>query len=151
MGYVLWYVVSDLLADFPSSASYVVALIGLGLAGISLLTWTGQLIFISLVFGLFAVIAAITSISIASSKETEQRESWARYIGIAATIGILAYVGYNGSQIGKTHMNLVGLGLASKDPNGEIVAMAYSPDNKKVAFSLKTKEGWFLQSIDSTS
>ncbi len=151
MAYVLWYVVSDLMSHFPSSASYVVALIGFSLAGISLLTWTGQLIFVSLVFGLFAVISAISSISIASSKQVEQRDSWARYIGIAATVGILAYVGYNGSQIGKTHMNLVGLGLASKDPSGEIVAMAYSPDNKKVAFSLKTKEGWYLQIIDSTS
>lgn len=160
--YVLWYAIAFTKNRFPSFAAFrVAAFLGLIPAFISFLLWTSQFIFLSLVLALIALIASFISLQIKSTPTVEQRLTWIQFACVTATLGLLLIVGMNASLIGKPRALLVGHGLASPDPGGEIGVLAYSPENKKelnnpktldnqkIAFSLKKKEGWFLQIIDA--
>ncbi len=162
--YLLWYAIAYTLNRFPTIAAFrIAAFLGLVPAVISLCLWSVQFIFLSLVFGILALIATLVSLAVASTPEVEQRLNWMKSLCVLGTVCLLLMVGLNALPYGIPKANLVGLGMASKDPQGEIGIIAYSPESKaelnnpqtsnrqKLAFSLKTNEGWFLQIIEAAA
>ena len=148
LGYVLWYVTEHFKNHFPSLAALRIAMISVILAALAFFFWWMlQMIFFSLIFGFFALVAALMSLTTKSSLAKEQRAYWLRYGCVAATVILLFFVGSNASSYGTHHVELVGLNLAAKDPNGTVGAIAYSQDNRKIAFALQAKDGWYLQVV----
>ena len=106
------------------------------------------MILVSIIIGLFSIISVLVSLSIAVSSKT-QMGSWPRFACLVATVILLLPVGFNAIVIGKPHTTLVGLGLAYKGIEGQVVESAYSQDGKKIAFCQKTTSGIFLQVVNS--
>ena len=159
--YLLWYAIAFMKNRFPTFATFrIAAFLGLVPAIISILFWISQFIFLSLVFAILALIATMVSL-FSSSSAVEQRLNGMKLLCAAGTFCLILIIMLNALPYGKPCAELKGLGLASKDPVGEIGILSYSPEQKsvlnnpdtstrqKLAFSLKTKEGWVLQIIDA--
>lgn len=160
--YLLWYAIAFIMNRSPARAGFLVAgYLGLAPAFISICFWVSQFIFLSLVFAVLALIATIVGLTISSTPGQEQRLNGMRILCAAGTLGLLLIVGLNASSYGNSRAVLAGLGLASKNPMGNIGVIAYSPEDLKVlnnpqtanrqklAFSIHTQEGWFLQVIEA--
>lgn len=165
LAYVLWYVIEEFRNRFPSVAGLRVSLVALTLGVGSEILWTLEFPFFSMLLGFFSIVSVISALAIKDSPE-----QYGRYAKIAALLGsifFVAYVGYNSLALGTPTAELMGKGLAVKDLAGTIDRMAYAPstvplrpvtpshklpitppNGEKIAFSQKTKEGWFLQVVD---
>lgn len=166
--YLLWYVIAGLQNRFPSIAGLRIAFLATFLSVLCYGCWAWyQSIFLSLVFGLLAVLAAVSSVVIAPLDSTDQRATWVRLICLGSCIGLLGIVGWSAIPSGKSHANLVDLKLWTKDLQGQVGNLAYSSspephpqlpqgnslitpplDREKLVFSQKTEDGWFLQIIN---
>lgn len=148
LGYLLWYVISHFMNRFPSFASLRIAVLAVGLAACAFAAWTFlQMVLVSLVFGLFAMIAGATSLSIKSSHTLGQHGNWVKVLLLAATVCMVSVVAYYAIPFGKPSVDLVGLGLAVQGLDGKASGLNYSPDGKKVAFCLKAPDGYFVQIV----
>jgi Tol biopolymer transport system component len=146
--YFLWYLIAHLSNRFPSFASFRVSILALFLAVAAFALWVYfQLVLVSIVFALFAVITLLVSLYLAATSKL-QLGAWPRFACLVATVVFLLPVGLNAFAFGKPHSSHVGLELASSGIEGMVIASAYSQDGSKIAFCQKTSNNVFLQVVN---
>ena len=147
--YILWYLVEYFKNRWSSIASLRIAMMALVLAAVSYFSWTiVKAVLPSMMAALLSVIAVFFSLLLSETGSTLQRGNWLKTLCVLGAVILLGFVGYYALPFGKPRTSLVDLGLATKDLQGDIQGLTYSPDGTKIAFSQKTKDGWFLQVVN---
>jgi hypothetical protein len=146
--YFLWYFIAHLSNRFTTLASVRVSLLSLFLAAIAFFLWVSrEMVLVSIVFALFAVITLLVSLYLAATSKL-QLGAWPRFACLAATVMFLLPVALNAFAFGKPHSSHVGLELACSGIEGKVLASAYSQDGQKIGFCQKTSDSVYLQVVN---
>ncbi|MGH7738637.1 MAG: TolB family protein [bacterium] len=142
LAYLLWYVIAFFINRFPQVAGLRIAFLALILGILSVFVMNFVLI-AGLILAFFALLTVMVSILVVPFSAPEGRV-WIRALCLLGTIGLLIPTAYSFLFGGGNQFNLVELNSALKGLTGEIAAVAYSPDGKELAFSIK-KDQWYLE------
>lgn len=142
LAYLLWYVIAFFINRFPRVAGLRIAFLALilGILGVFVMNFV---LIAGLILAFFALLTVMVSILAVPFSAPEGRV-WIRALCLLGTIGLLIPTAYSFLFGGGNQFNLVELNSALKGLSGEIAAVAYSPDGKKLAFSVK-KDQWYLE------
>ena len=142
LAYLLWYVVSHFQNRSPEYSGLKIAALALALAFLAAISMN-FFILVGLILAFFSLIMVLVSISSVPFSAPEGRV-WIRAICLLGTIALLVPSAYNFFFNNESQCNLIELDSAVKGIAGEVYALGYSPDGKKLAFSVKTDQ-WYLE------
>ena len=147
--YLFWYLIAHYQNRYKNLAGLHIARTSLILAVISFFAWTlGQFVILSLLAGFFSLVSLLLSLGLAPLSKEEQRGNWLRVYFLMGSILLLIPVGLASNPFNKDVASLVNLGPAMQNLNGKIDNLTYAPDSKKLVFTQKNSEGWFLCLLD---
>ncbi len=147
--YLFWYLIAHFQNRYQRLAGLHVAGSSLILASVSLFSWTlGQFVILSLIAGFFSMLALLIALVLAPLSKDEQRGNWLRSLCLMGSILFLIPIGLAANPFNKPMVSLVQLGPAVQNLYGQIDQMVYTPDSKKIAFTQKNEDGWYLGIIN---
>ncbi len=142
LSYLLWYVVSHFKNRSPEYAGLKIASLALALAFLASLT-INFFVLVGLILAFFSLVMVLVSISSSPFSSPEGRV-WIRAVCLLGTIALLVPSAYNFFFNKESQCNLIELDSAVKGIAGDVYALSYAPDGKKLAFSVKTDQ-WYLE------
>lgn len=147
--YMFWYLISHFLNRYENLAGLHIAGTSLILSVISFFAWTlGQFVLLSLVAGLFSMVSLLIALAFAPMAKDEQRGNWLRAFCLMGSILFLIPIGLAANPFNKPMISPVQLGPAVQNISGQIDKLTYGPDSKKIAFTQKNDEGWYVGVLD---
>ncbi len=149
LGYFFWYLIAHMQNRYQTLAGLRIAGVSLILATFSFFSWTiGQFVLLSLLAAFFSVLALLISITFVPLGKEEQRGNWLRALCLMGTVLLLIPIALAANPLNKIISTYVQLGPAAQNLSGQVDQLTYSPDSKKLAFTQKNDDGWFLGLLD---